>query len=139
MTFTYFWIGKLDVFKYDILYLTIASTSKSLSTINFSISEVFQVLILLAALFFSAGRFLQDFNKGAVRLRSNLLLLLYFFILSFISITLAPQYSIAYLSFLSIPFSIFFSSYLLFAKKEWLAEVLFLLLIISVFINQFIK
>jgi Family of unknown function (DUF6427) len=137
LAFFYFWVDKPDAIG-NMLYTTVTSTNKSLLTISFSVSEGAQIMVLLIALFFSAGRFLHDFNTGSVRLRNNLLLLFYFFILSFISIVLAPHYSISYLSFLAIPFSLFFSAYLLFTKKEWQAEVLFLLLIISIFINQFI-
>jgi hypothetical protein len=138
LIFAYFWYERLDMLQYDALYYTLIVPAKSFSNIHFSIAQYFQVVLLLVAAFFTAGRFSRDFNKGTVRLRSNLSVILYFFILAIISLVLAPKYSIAYLSFLSIPFSILFSSYLLFAKKEWIAEVLFILLIISVFINQFI-
>lgn len=138
LIFAYFWTGKLDMLQHDALYYTLIAPGKSFSALNPSYSNYFQVAILLVAAFLTAGRLMRDFNTGTVRLRSNLLLLLNFFIFSLISIILAPEYSIPYLSFLSIPFSILFSNYLLFAKKEWIAEVLFILLIISVFINQFI-
>lgn len=138
LIFAYFWTEKLDMLQYDALYYTLIVPAKSFSTIHFSFPEYMQVFLLLIAAFFTAGRFSRDFTKGTVRLRSNLSVILYFFIFSVFSIILAPEYSIAYLSFLSIPFSILFSSYLLFAKREWVAELLFILLIISVFINQFI-
>jgi hypothetical protein len=138
LIFAYFWQEKLDTLQYDALYYTLIVPAKSFDLTQLSYSNFFQMAVLLVCAFFTSGRFLRDFSKGTVRSRSNLSLILYFFILSTISIILAPEYSIAYLSFLSIPFSILFTSYLLFAKKEWLAEVLFILLIISVFINQFI-
>jgi hypothetical protein len=137
LIFAYFWDEKLDMLQYDALYYTLIAPGKSFSTIKFSISNYMQLAVLVVSAFFTAGRFMRDFSKSTVRSRSNLLLILYFFIFSIISIILAPKYSIAYLSFLSIPFSILFSSYLLFAKKEWIAEILFLLLIISAFVNQF--
>jgi len=138
LLFVYFWTDKLQTLEQDMLYKTIISTNKSLHTITFSLAGSLQALILLSALFLSSGRFLNDFGKGTVRLRNYLLLLVYCFILALISIILAPEYSIVYLSFLAIPFSVFFTSYLLFAKKGWVAEILFLLLVISIFINQFI-
>jgi hypothetical protein len=138
LIFYYFWNSKLDALEYDAIYYTLIAPRKSFNALRFSLSEYVQMALLLFAAFFSAGRFLRDLRKGTVRTRSNLLLILYFFILSFVSIFVAPEYSIPYLSFLSIPFSIFFSAYLLFSKKEWIAETLFILLIISVFVNQFI-
>lgn len=137
LVFYYFWNDKHDEFQYDALYYTIIAPRKSFNALTFSYSEYGQMGILLLSAFFSAGRLLRDFRKSTVQSRSNLLVMIYFFLLSFASIFLAPSYSIAYLSFLSVPFSIFFSSYLLFTRKEWMAELLFLLLIISVFVNQF--
>lgn len=137
LTFAYFWREKLDMLQYDALYYTLVAPGKSLSSINLSLSNYLQMAVLLVSAFFATGRYMRDFSKSTVRSRSNLLLILYFFVFAIISIVFAPEYSIAYLSFLSIPFSIVFSSYLLFAKKEWIAETLFLLLIISAFVNQF--
>jgi hypothetical protein len=139
LVFYYFWNDKLDSLQYDAIYYTLITPRKSFNSLAFSFSEYLQIVLLFIAAFFSTGRFLTDLNKSTVQSRSNLLLLLYFFILAFISIFIAPSYAISYLSFLAIPFSVFFSNFLLFAKKEWIAEILFLLLIISVFINQFIQ
>ena len=138
LIFYYFWNEKLDTLQYDVIYSTLAGFQKSFDTLRLSYTELIQICLLLLAAFLSSRRLLRDLSKGTVRTRNNLFLMIYFFILGFISLFLAPSYSIAYLSFLSIPFSIFFSSYLLFVKKQWFAEILFLLLIISVFLNQFI-
>ncbi len=138
LVFYYFWNDKLDSLQYEALYYTLVTPRKSFDHITFSYPVMAQIGILLVSAFFASGRLLRDLRAGTVRSRSNLFLMMYFFLFAFISIFLAPSYSIAYLSFLSIPFTVFFSSYLLFVKKQWLAELLFLLLIISVFINQFI-
>ena len=139
LIFYYFWNNKLDALEYEALYYTLVTPQKSFNVIIFSYAEYAQIGILLLALLFSSGRFFSDLGKGTVRTRSNLFLMMYFFLLAFISVFIAPAYSISYLSFLSIPFTIFFSSFLLFVKKQWIAELLFLLLIISVFLNQFIN
>lgn len=135
----YFWNDKLDMLEYDALYYTLVTPQKSFNVIRFSYQEYLQMGILILAFIFSSGRLLTDLNKGTVRTRSNLFLMLYFFVLAFISVFLAPAYSIAYLSLLSVPFTVFFSSFLLFVKKQWVGELIFLLLIISVFLNQFIN
>ncbi len=138
LVFYYFWNDKLDTLQYDALYYTIITPQKSFTISAFSFADYAQIGILLTGAMFSSGRFLADLSKGTVRTRSNLFLMVYCLLLSFCSIFLAPSYSIAYLSFLAIPFTVFFSSYLLFVKKQWMAELLFLLLIISVFLNQII-
>ncbi|MBI4947413.1 MAG: hypothetical protein HY840_13555 [Bacteroidetes bacterium] len=137
LVFYYFWNNTLDALKYEVFYYTNIAPRKSFSVFVFSYYEYLQMTLLMVAVFFSAGRFLKDLSKSTVQSRSNLLLMLYFLILGFASIFIAPSYSTIYLSFLAIPFSIFFSSFLLFAKKEWIAEILFLLLILSNFVNQF--
>ena len=136
LVFYYFWNDNLESLQYDSLYYTLITPQKSFSSISFSYMAYAQVGVLLVASFFSFGRLMHDIRAGTVRTRSNLFLMIYFFLLAFVSIFLAPAYSIPYLSFLSAPFTVFFSSYLLFVKKTWLAEILFLLLIISVFLNQ---
>ncbi|MEK6614639.1 MAG: DUF6427 family protein [Bacteroidota bacterium] len=137
LLFYYFWNDKFDALQYDALYYTIIAPSKSFNALTFSYAEELQIGLLLLCVFFASKRFLRDLSKSTVQSRNNLLLMLYFFIFSFASIFIAPEYSIPYLSFLSIPFSIFFSSFLLFARKGWIAETLFILLIISIFVNQF--
>lgn len=132
----YFWKDKLDMLEYDALYYTIIAPSKSFSALRFSAAEYFQAAVLFVFLILTAGRLFHDVSSGAVRTRNNLIVMIYFFFLSLVSIFLAPSYSIHYLSFLAIPVSIFFSGYLLFSKKQLIAEIIFLLLIISVFVNQ---
>lgn len=139
LVFYYFWNDKIHDLQYDALYYTLVTPQKAFDTLTFSYPAMAQISILLVAAFFASGRLMRDLSTGTVHTRGNLFLMIYFFILAFISVFLAPSYSIAYLSFLSIPFTVFFSSYLLFLKKQWLAELLFLLLIISVFLNQFIN
>lgn len=138
LMFYYFWNDKMNDLQYDAIYYTLVTPKKSVNSFHFSYQSIIQITILLLAAFFASGRLLRDLSTGTVRTRGNLILMIYFFILAFTSVFLAPSYSIAYLSFLSIPFTVFFSSYLLFVKKQWLSELLFLLLIISVFLNQFI-
>jgi hypothetical protein len=139
LIFYYFWKDNLDALEYDAIYYTLITPQKSLNEISFSFPEIFQMGILLICLLFASGRYITDIGKSTIQSRNNLLLLANFFLFAVISVFIAPGYSIPFLSFLSIPFSIFFSSYLLFTKRIWLAEVLFLLLIISVFINQFFQ
>lgn len=137
--FYYFWNGILDTLVSQVIQNTVIAPHKSFQWVSFSIDEYIQICILLLAGFFSFGKLLDDLGKSTVRIRNNLLLLFYFILLSLVSIIFAPGYSISYLSFLSIPFSIFISNYFLFARKTWIAEVLFLLLVLSIFINQFIQ
>lgn len=137
LVFYYFWNENLDMLEYDALYYTFITPKKSFNMLSFSLPECIQAMILVLCALLSTRKLFSDLRKGTVRERSNLLLLLWLFIFAFVSVFLAPEYYIPYLSFLSIPFSVFFSSYLLFERRTWLAETVFILLIISVFVNQF--
>lgn len=139
LMFYYFWKDKFDSLRYDAIFYTIITPNKSFISLSFSFPEYLQIGLLLLISFFSSGRLFRELSKGTVRTRNNLLLIFYFFLLGFVSIFIAPSYSIVYFSFLVIPFTIFFSNYFLFTKKEWIAEVFFLLLIVSVFVNQFLS
>lgn len=139
LLFIYFWNGKLGMLEYDAIYYTIITPRKFIDVFSFAIAEYFQIVVLLIASVFASGKLLSSYGKGTVRARNNLLLLVWFFVLAFASVFLAPEYSIPHLSFLSIPFAIFLSSYLLFAKRTWLAETILLFLIASVFANQLLR
>lgn len=139
LVFYYFWNDRLDMLEYDTLYYAFITPQKSFNIYSFTLPESIQAIILVLCALLTAGKLFSDFGKGTVRERSNLLLLFWFFIFSIISIFLAPEYSIPYLSFLSIPFSVFFSSYLLFSQKTWISETVIILLIISIFVNQFLS
>ena len=136
VAFYYFWTNSLGELQTDIISNTFFLQEKSSKSISLSLNNYLQLGILILIAGFAIGRFLIDLGKSTVRIRNNNFLLVYFSILSVITIFIAPAYTILFLSFLSIPFSIFISGYFLLAKKQWIAEILFLLLIISVFINQ---
>jgi hypothetical protein len=138
--FYYFWIDDMATLQKDVLYYTLIAPQKSFANIRFSLPEAIQLGVLLISSFFAFTHLLlYSSGKSSMRTRSNNIIMMAFFILSIISIFLAPYYSISHLSFLAIPFTAFFSNYLLAAKKQWIAETLLLLLIISVFLNQYIN
>ena len=135
----YFWNDDLTNLYSELINAFINTYSKSLQTTTFSIADWSQLALLIICTIFSIWKLLRDLNTKTVRTRSILILLIIFFLLGFASILFAPSYSIIYLASLSIPFSVFSSSYLLDAKKIWIAETLMTLFILSIIINQILS
>lgn len=100
--------------------------------------EIAIAVVLFLTSILSFGRFLSDLNSGTVRTRSNLLVILNFFIISLIAGLFSAESQLNTISFIAIPAAVYFSGYFLFARKKALPEALLLLLIISIFINQYI-
>jgi hypothetical protein len=135
----YFCFSSMDVF----IKKTTPPFSAAINTLLlnswFSGYEIFQIIVLGIVSIFSLGYVINSPQKHNLRTRSNTILLTFFFALSAVSIFFAPVFSISNLSFMAIPFTFFFSNYLLLAKRKWIAELLFTLLIISIFLNQYIN
>ncbi|MBI3502501.1 MAG: hypothetical protein HY063_11985 [Bacteroidetes bacterium] len=137
LIFYFFWNDKLEDLRYELLYYSLVTPVKSFNMNSFSIAEISQFALLLLTALLASGRLLHNLSGSTVWLRNNFRLLIYFSLLALLSVFLAPSYSIFFLSFLAIPFTVFISDYLLYAKRQWLAEIIFTLLLLSVFANQF--
>lgn len=103
-----------------------------------TLGEIAVAVVLFLTSLLSVGRFLSDLSSGTVRTRSNLLVILNFFIISLIAGLFSAESQLSTISFIAIPAAFYFSGYFLFARKKAWPEVLLLLLIISIFINQYI-
>lgn len=86
---------------------------------------------------FSFRKLFTGFPEASQKNKKGVLLLLWFFAFAMLSISITPTTSIQRFSALAIPASVFCAGYFLKIKKEWWAELLFMLLLASVFINQF--
>lgn len=91
------------------------------------------VVILLASLL----RFSQDLNTFAkVRTRKFLAIIVWFFLFAGLSYLVSVKRTMISLSFLAIPLSVILSNYFLSLKNQFLAELIFLLLLAAVIYNQ---
>lgn len=137
--FYYFRKDILSEFPTDYLHNTLVLTIESSRKFKMTAANYFQFAILILTTLLTIVNLLGSFRKSTVRQRNNLLLLLYFSILSVIIFFIAPAYDIVFLSSLSIPFAIFIANYFLSTSKYWVAELLLLLLVISIFINRYFQ
>ena len=132
VTTYYFWNNTLDYLWYDKMLAPVLNQElvfnfpKSVY-VTFGIS-VFIILISFSKLF-------KNLNTGAQKSKKSIVLLVWFFILSLTSLLVIPTVSAIYLSALAIPCSVFCANYFMNVKKQWWAEFLFLILVVSVFVN----
>ncbi len=99
-------------------------------------SSYFMLGISLLIVLFSFGKLFTGFGGASQKNKKGILLLLWFSAFALLSVFIAVKVSIHSFSALAIPASVFCANYFLKIKKEWWGELLFLLLLTSIFINH---
>lgn len=132
-----FWFDKLSV-------NSIMSLLEPFYKMHFSAvyKNTYIILFVILAVLGIASliKFFQDMSTFAkLRTRKFLMLFVWFFLFAAISYLVSVKRTMISLSFLAIPLSVMFSNYFLSLKKQWLAEGLFLLLLVAVIYNQVIN
>jgi len=128
----YFWKDTLDYFWYDKIFFPILSEETS---IKIDQSYYFMLGICSLIVLFSFGKLFGGLGTGSQKTKSGIVLMIWLFLLSCLSIVIAPEISVKYFAAMAIPMSVFCTHFFVNVKKGWWAELLFLLLISSVFVN----
>ncbi len=133
----YFWN---DILKYwwddKMFYPALREQAKS----NLAASghaHYFMLSVVFVIVLFALGKLFKGSSETSQRSRKGTLLLIWFSAFAFISVFLGSELSIRSFAALTIPLSVFCAGYFLNVKKGWWGELLFLLLLISIFIYQF--
>lgn len=100
-------------------------------------SFYFMLGICMLIILFSFKKLFVGFNEASQRNKKGISLLLWFSSFALLSLFIAPRVSIQNYSALAIPSSVFCANYFLKIKKQWWGELLFLLLLASIFIHHF--
>ncbi len=129
-----FWLDMLSV-------NSIKSILEPLYRVQFSTAYngtyIILTAILAIILIASLWRFSRDLNNFSnLRARKFLAIIVWFFLFAALSYLVASKNSMIGLSFLAIPLSVIISSYFLSLKNQFLAELVFLLLLAAVIYNQ---
>lgn len=128
----YFWNDTLNYLWCDkLLFPLLQGKSKP----EFSQSLYFMIAVSSLIVLFSLAKVFGGLTSGAQKTKKGIVLMIWFFIFSGLSLLIAPQFSIRYFSLIAIPASVFCAHFLGNVKRQWLAEVLFLLLIGSALVN----
>jgi hypothetical protein len=133
----YFWNGTQDYLFYDkMLYPIIFKTTK---VQDYPGSFYFLLFIGWFIVLLSFGSLFKGLEGGSQKTKKALILMIWFFAFSLLSVFLAPQSSTKYFSLLTIPLAVICSNYYLRLKKELLGELLFLTFLVAIFINLIVN
>lgn len=128
----YFWYSKLDYLFYDKMFYQFI---KEKPEQNSPKSFYFMITIGWTIILFSLGKIFQGVGIGSQKTKKSIILLIWFFFFSALSIFIAPEISTKYFSAIAIPAAVFCANYFANIKKEWWGELLFFLLLTSIFLN----
>lgn len=130
----YFWFDKLDVLIYEKFFYSILREQQNAhhgAGYYFMIgSGWFIALLAIINLFNRTTGTSQRTKKG-------ISLMIWIFIFSVLSVSIAPEISTKYLSFLAIPVAVFSANYFIKIKKILWAEFMFIVFILSILANHF--
>lgn len=128
----YFWKDKLDALFFDKMFFSLSHekiTQALPKSFYFMIGTGWLILL------FSIGKLFQGVGIGSQKTKKSIVLLIWFFFFSALSIFIAPEIATKYFAPIVIPTAVFCGNYFANIKKQWWAEFLFLLLLSSIFFN----
>jgi hypothetical protein len=128
----YFWNDILDYLLFDKMFYFIV---KEKPRMDFPPSFYVMMVIGWFIILLSLAKIFQGVGIGSQKTKKSIILLIWFFFFSALSIFIAPEISTKYFSALAIPTAVFSANYFSNIKKGWWGEFLFFSLIASIFIN----
>ena len=129
----YFWN---DMFSFSLVGKMFYPSLSRESKVDFSQHFYFILIVGWSLVLFSFGKLFTGSSEVSQKNKKSIQLLIWFSVFAFISVLFAREISIQSFSALAIPSSVFCANYFLKIKKEWWAELLFLLLLVAILINQ---
>jgi hypothetical protein len=128
----YFWNDSLDYLFYD--YMFYGFLYPKAVTVYPSGFYYISGLILVI-LSFSIINIFQGVGMGVQKTKNAIVLLFWFLLFAILAGFIAPESSTKYFSGIAIPAAVFYANYFANIKKQWWAEFLGLLLILSIIFN----
>jgi hypothetical protein len=113
-------------------------TSKFPASIKINLNDYTVLIPLVAILVFSGFSIRQNFFRSYVHVRRSFQLLFFCFALAILSFYLKPQVRVSHFLMAAAPVSIFMSYYFLHAKKRWIYESLYVLLLVFIVYFQIV-
>lgn len=128
----YFWKGTLDYLFYDKMFFPIVLEKPA---VELSQSFYFLLSVGWIIVIFSFGKLFSGISTGSQKAKKAMILMLWMFVFSILSVFLAPEISTKYFSLLVIPTSVICSNYFLRQKKELWGEIIFIIFFVAIFVN----
>jgi len=128
----YFWNDILDYLWYDKMFFPFIREKPNLDLPDsfYYMIGIGWIVIVLA--FFTV---FSSLSGGSQRSKKGLVLFIWMFFMSVPVVLIAPEISTKYFSVFAVPTAVFCANYFLNMKKELIGEILFLLLLASLFVN----
>jgi hypothetical protein len=128
----YFWNDMLDYLFHDKMFFPIIYRSQATD-----LSESFYFLMTMGwiIVLLSFGKLFSGLGGGSQKTKKAMILMLWLFAFSGLSIFLAPAIATKYFSLLAIPVSVICSNYFIRMKRELWSEILFMIFLIALFSN----
>jgi hypothetical protein len=128
----YFWNDVMEYLFIDKMFFPIVFKSKggSLPSSFYFMISVGWIMVLL-----SFGKLFNGLGGGTQKTKKALILMLWLLLFSGLSLFLAPEISTVYFSVLAIPIAVICSNYFSRMRRELWGELLFLIFLVSLFIN----
>lgn len=128
----YFWRGTLDYLWYDKMFYPVIREK-----LQVVLPESFYFIMILGwfLLIVALGSVVMGIGSGPQKAKKSMTFMLWMFLFGALSVFLAPEISTKYFATLAIPASLIFSYYFLHMRKEWVGEIVFLLLAGGILFN----
>jgi len=132
----YFWFDRLEI-----MFNNYIDFFVSFKEINFdlSLNQIFVLSVIFLFVLLSINRIIISLNTKTISTRKKSIIMIWFFLISLISILYAVEPSTHYLVLCFVPAACLISNYFLDIKKKFVIEGLFLLLILYIFSLSFVN
>lgn len=131
----YFWNDKLRIMTQELIIDPITHRDFFL---KLPVEYYFLTAMTGLMVFVSAGRFLSGAGTSTLKTKKGISVMLWFLVFSLLAILPAQSNAVAGIIFAIYPISLFASNYFLVARRLWLAETIFLLLLASIAVSYII-
>jgi hypothetical protein len=131
----YFWNEKLSSMTHEIIVNPIVNRDFFL---KLPVEYYFLTGMTGLMLFVSAGRFLSGAGTSTLKTKKGISVMVWFLVFSLLAVLPAQNNAVAGITFAIYPIALFASNYFLVARRLWLAETIFILLILSIAVSYFI-
>jgi hypothetical protein len=129
----YFWFDKVNFLLFDKIFFPSSDALLSLSGQRETFLVISAILLLLSVL--SVLTLAKGWPVNTILSRNFLVVLFWLFGLSILSFSMAPVFSITYLSIASIPLAVFVANFFLMTKYKKTAELLFILFLAGILLE----
>jgi hypothetical protein len=128
----YYWNDILDYLWYDKMFYPILREQPRITIAD---SFYFMIGMGWIVILFSVFKAFTSLGAGSQKGKKGMILFIWVFIVSGLTIAIAPELSTKYFSAFAIPAAVFCANYFSEMKKVWIAEIVFFMLLSALFVN----